>query len=61
MPTRVCPNLNCVAFAHVIYTGATRCLFCKWDLKAPQRATDVSASAQRPEPADDARFLKSHR
>ena len=37
MITKVCPNLRCVAYARMIYTGATRCEFCKWDLKAAHR------------------------
>lgn len=47
--TRVCANGKCPSYARVIYTGATRCDFCRWDLKAAQRnAAPVVAEASRP-------------
>jgi hypothetical protein len=30
---RACPNTGCVAFGRIVYSVATRCPFCKWDLK----------------------------
>jgi hypothetical protein len=30
---RACPNVGCAAFGHIVYSLATRCPFCKWDLK----------------------------
>ncbi len=49
--TKICTNGNCPGYARVIYTGATRCDFCRWDLKAAQRniapvATDAGQAAQ---------------
>jgi hypothetical protein len=30
---RACINSKCVAFGHIVYSVATRCPLCKWDLK----------------------------
>jgi hypothetical protein len=43
---RACPNTGCVAFGRIVYSVATRCPLCKWDLKntLPSRET---AAAQK--------------
>lgn len=30
---RVCGNQKCAAFGRIVYSVATRCPLCKWDLK----------------------------
>jgi len=64
--TRVCTNGKCPAYARVIYTGATRCDFCRWDLKAAQRnitpaATDTGQSAEPRAAALPSRFATTLR
>jgi hypothetical protein len=64
--TRVCTNGKCPAYARVIYTGATRCDFCRWDLKAAQRnialaATDIDKSAEPRAAALPSRFAATLR
>jgi len=48
---KLCPNYGCVAHGRVVYTQATRCVFCRWDLKPPimksESRRDVAA---QPEP-----------
>jgi hypothetical protein len=41
----ICMNRKCPGYGRVIYTGATRCVFCKWDLKAAQRRIEMPAEA----------------
>jgi hypothetical protein len=36
-------NRKCRGYGRVIYTGATRCVFCKWDLSRAQRRIEVRA------------------
>ena len=45
---RSCPNTGCVAFGRIVYSVATRCPLCKWDLKS---TLPVSETAQ-PKPGD---------
>jgi hypothetical protein len=59
--TRVCTNGKCPAYARVIYTGATRCDFCRWDLKAAQRniaaaVGDGGHAAKAPASVQHSRF-----
>jgi hypothetical protein len=62
---KYCPNYQCVAYGHVVYSQSTRCAFCRWDLKPPrmksETANDRPTSAPEPAeiPAADARA--SHR
>jgi hypothetical protein len=30
---RACTNTECVAFGRIVYSVATRCQLCRWDLK----------------------------
>jgi hypothetical protein len=52
---KLCPNYGCVAYGRVVYTQATRCVFCRWDLKPPimksESRRDVPA---QPEPGGTA-------
>ncbi len=34
---RACINTKCVAFGWIVYSVATRCPLCKWDLKFTYR------------------------
>ena len=40
---RACPNTECVAFGRIVYSVATRCPFCKWDLKNTLSASEAAA------------------
>jgi len=40
---RACVNTNCTAFAHVVYSVATRCPLCKWDLQFIRPASESPA------------------
>jgi hypothetical protein len=44
---RVCPNPVCVAFGRIVYSVATRCPLCRWDLK---NALAASETAAQPKP-----------
>ena len=39
---KICPNAKCSVFGHIVYTVATRCPLCKWDLKAPLPASEIA-------------------
>ena len=41
MNMKFCPNYDCVAYGRVVYTQATRCAFCRWDLKPPRMKSEV--------------------
>jgi hypothetical protein len=43
---RACVNQKCVSFGRIIYSVATRCPLCKWDLKFTLPASEASASAK---------------
>jgi len=43
---RACQNPKCPAFARIVYSLATRCQLCKWDLKGILPASEVAASAK---------------
>ncbi|HET6176793.1 MAG TPA: hypothetical protein VFE61_07675 [Candidatus Sulfotelmatobacter sp.] len=45
---RACSNTNCVVFGRIVYTLATRCPLCKWDLKNTLPISEA-AVAQKPE------------
>lgn len=47
---RACKNTNCVAFGRIVYSVATRCPFCRWDLKITLPVSEVTAS---PKPASN--------
>jgi len=38
---RACPNPQCVAFGRIVYSLATRCSLCRWDLKSPLPASET--------------------
>jgi hypothetical protein len=38
MTTKVCANSKCPAYAHFVYTVAMRCVLCRCDLQAAQKA-----------------------
>ena len=40
---RSCPNAKCVAFGHIVYSVATRCPLCRWDLKFTLPASESAA------------------
>jgi hypothetical protein len=44
---RACINSKCVAFGRIVYSLATRCPLCKWDLKITLPASE-SASESKP-------------
>lgn len=46
---RACPNTECKAFGHIVYSVATRCPLCRWDLKnaLPASQTTVSSKTDR--------------
>lgn len=47
MTMRLCVNCKCPSYGRVVYTGATRCLFCKWDLMPTWTQSEIVA-AQKP-------------
>jgi hypothetical protein len=48
---RACPNSQCVAFGRIVYSVATRCPLCRWDLKNALPASEIAA---RPKPSEQA-------
>jgi hypothetical protein len=45
MATKVCPNSDCRAYAHFVYTVAVRCVLCRCDLVAAKRIAAMAAVA----------------
>ena len=41
---RACINTKCVGFGRIVYSVATRCPLCKWDLKFTLPASEAAAS-----------------
>ena len=39
---KVCPNAKCAGYGRIVYTLATRCPLCKWDLKPPLPASEAA-------------------
>jgi hypothetical protein len=39
---RVCPNTECVAFGRIVFSVATRCPLCRWDLKSALPASEAA-------------------
>jgi len=53
MNMKFCPNYSCVAYGRVTYTQATRCAFCRWDLKPPRMKSETLTQQQiHPESTD---------
>jgi hypothetical protein len=46
---RACSNPQCVAFSRIVYSVATRCPLCRWDLKnsIPSSETVAPPKAER--------------
>jgi hypothetical protein len=40
---RICVNPKCAACGRIVYSVATRCPLCKWDLKAPLPASEAAS------------------
>lgn len=45
MITKACTNRKCSAYAHFIYTLDTRCVLCRWDLRALHAGGNFSPRA----------------
>ena len=43
---RVCPNTRCVAFSRIVFSVATRCPLCRWDLKSTVPVSETAAQAK---------------
>ncbi len=43
---RYCPNADCAAHEHVIYTQGTRCQLCRWDLKRERPRSEAVVEAK---------------
>ncbi len=43
---RICVNTKCAACGRIVYSVATRCPLCKWDLKPTLPASEVGATAK---------------
>lgn len=50
---RTCTNPKCVAMGHIVYSVATRCPLCRWDLKSTLPVSEMASSpkAERRQPA----------
>ena len=44
MMTKACTNSKCPAYAHFVYTVATRCVLCRCDLMTPHRTADAAVA-----------------
>ena len=45
---RACINTQCVAFGRLVYSVATRCPLCKWDLRMIPAAKEGNATSKPP-------------
>ena len=52
---RTCPNSKCVAFGRIVYSVATRCPLCRWDLKNEVPAGEVAIREKPTAQASSAR------
>jgi hypothetical protein len=43
---RTCANPKCVTFGRIVYSVATRCPLCKWDLKTALPASETVAPSK---------------
>ncbi len=43
---RACINTKCVAFGRIVYSVATRCPLCRWDLNPVRPASEASAPSK---------------
>jgi hypothetical protein len=43
---RTCPNPKCVTFGRIVYSVATRCPLCRWDLKSTLSASESAGSTK---------------
>jgi hypothetical protein len=44
MTMKLCANGKCPSYGHIVYTTATRCLFCRWDLKPTWTRNEIVAA-----------------
>jgi hypothetical protein len=44
---RVCPNSGCVAFGRIVFSVATRCTLCRWDLKIALPASETAPTPKQ--------------
>jgi len=52
---RACPNTKCVGFGRIVYSLATRCQLCKWDLKSILPTSEIAAAPKSDEHAPSSR------
>jgi hypothetical protein len=45
---KYCPNYQCAAYGRVVYSQATRCAFCRWDLMPPRMRSETAAEEKSP-------------
>jgi hypothetical protein len=43
---RTCTNAKCVAFGHIVFSVATRCPLCRWDLRRILPVSEISSSTK---------------
>lgn len=43
---RVCPNSKCTGFGRIVYSLATRCPLCRWDLQFIRPVSEVTTSSK---------------
>jgi hypothetical protein len=60
MTMKLCANHQCSSYGHIVYTTATRCLFCRWDLKPTWTRSEVVA-AQKTQPEFRSEFRREFR
>jgi hypothetical protein len=44
---RSCVNTKCVAYSRIVFSVATRCPLCRWDLKPTLPASEMTTAAKR--------------
>jgi hypothetical protein len=47
---RTCTNPNCAGFGHIVFSVATRCPLCRWDLRRILPASEIAPHARPAEP-----------
>ena len=43
---RTCTNAKCVGFGHIVFSVATRCPLCRWDLRKIPPVSEISSSTK---------------
>jgi len=53
MTVKFCDNPQCAVYGHLVFTPATRCSFCRWDLYPVRQRSETGSRDAAPFPVRD--------